>query len=75
MEWIKCSERKPKVEEKVILCIWEGSWDDPRESRQIKLGRYYKNGHFGVIGSVYRTEEGEAYEITHWIPLPEPPAA
>ena len=73
--WIPCSQSKPKIEEKVLLYIWEGDWNNPHQSRQIKLGRYFRDGHFGVIGSAYRTEEGEAYEVTHWMPLPEPPAA
>lgn len=57
----------PMNNHKVLLLVWEGEWRHPRRLREVRFGF---NGR--PINN-YRTEEGEAYEVTHWMPLPPPP--
>lgn len=61
--WISVKERLPKVFEPVIVCI-EGT---ERGSGKVEQGYLYVNGWWIVYGT--RTKH-----VTHWMPLPEPPA-
>jgi len=60
-------ETAPKDNKKILLLVWEGEWRKPRQIREVRFG------YNGRPINRYRTEEGEAYEVTHWMPLPEPP--
>jgi hypothetical protein len=59
-EWIPVSERLPKLYETVIVC-------DVRE-QYVGAWMYYGNGDWVYDDKMFDTEE-----ITHWMPLPEPP--
>ena len=52
-----------------LVAVWEGAWGDPR----LRLRFYHATGYFAgpVWGAGYRQEEGEAYELAGWLPLPE----
>lgn len=67
MEWVKCSERMPKMGEKVLIRI------PVSEHFNIENGRYKGDGVF--IGAWFDSRgNGCAYKVTHWMPLPEPPS-
>ena len=63
MGWISVKDRLPEMGVEVLGCVPDG------------------NGGYASIGSCYLDREGsireynefEIYEITHWMPLPEPP--
>lgn len=58
-----------------LLAVWEGDWNNPRQ-RYCVYHAY--GGKFGPEWSMrghYRTEEGGAYEMAGWLPLPPPPVA
>lgn len=73
--WVKCSERMPKDHEAVLVCLTE--YDDPR----VIVASYYgaswtqdssqleANG--GWDGA---TISGQRLCVSHWRPLPQPPA-
>lgn len=58
--WIPVSERLPKRFERVVVYL-------PKWRNQICIG--YWSGDFWSVGP----EIAENQEITHWMPLPEPP--
>lgn len=60
MEWISVKERLPEVFVKVLIC---GS------NKEIAISCRMKSGIFDVYPIGY---DGEV-EVTHWMPLPEPP--
>lgn len=57
-----------------LLGVWEGSWHNPRKRFQVYQARHGFVGKPSWAGN-YRTEEGEAYEIAGWMPLPAAPEA
>lgn len=64
-EWIKCSERMP--EEGADVIVYDGL-------RQVHEGCYFQYGDSVVweIPSYNPSYYGEV-NVTHWMPLPEPP--
>lgn len=67
MEWIKCSERMPEVGMSVLMYRGYG----------VIAGRYTSNKYAKTEkGRIPRFENfhGIQHDITHWMPLPEPPA-
>jgi hypothetical protein len=69
-EWIKCSERLPKSDEIVLVftrdretyvAIWNKIWrDSDRHDWNIRCDCVDAEGNSG-------------FEVTHWMPLPDPP--
>ena len=59
-KWIPVSERLPNLYETVIVC-------DVRE-QYVGAWMYYGNGDWLHDDKLFDTED-----ITHWMPLPEPP--
>ena len=58
-EWISVKDRLPKIDEEVLVCFTDGF-------NQIKFGVAWTisiDGWSGYFGG----------NITHWMPLPEPP--
>jgi hypothetical protein len=64
-------ETAPKDGSEFLLGVWEGEWRNPRKRFTV----YHAHGFCNrpVWAANYRTEEGEAYEIAGWMPLPQPP--
>ncbi|HGM5304197.1 TPA: DUF551 domain-containing protein [Serratia marcescens] len=64
-EWIKCSERMPELDKRVLLYF--GSYDG-----HIEDGCIGDDGD----GPYHYFFDGDSLqqEPTHWMPLPEPPA-
>lgn len=67
MEWIKCSEKHPSIEEKVLVLI-------PVCGRfNIESAEYIGEGQF--LCAWFSTRgDGCAYKVTHWMPRPPPPS-
>lgn len=61
-EWIKCSERMPKLEQEV-LCV------DQFDNYEAAI---YTKGYFKESNPFFAVTAGE-FHPTHWMPLPEPP--
>ncbi|HAT5003123.1 TPA: DUF551 domain-containing protein [Serratia marcescens] len=65
-EWIKCRERMPRHGETVLFTsngrVMAGTYDDGRYLQR-PVGKWRK-----WLGRVY------SLPVTHWMPLPEPPA-
>lgn len=57
--WIPCSERMPEVETRVLLA---------HENRDIMIGELCDIKIFDTDNGFVKLED-----ITHWMPLPEPP--
>lgn len=71
MEWIKCSERMPKKNDKVIIFIDFNSEYVPPSIHDAEFtGATFRRG--GATVNVFPLEDG--YGVTHWMPLPEPPS-
>ena len=68
MEWIKTSEQKPNNHDKVLVSCEHG----------VTIAEYAKfnNGNelwWAVLRMGTYEDNGEAEQVTHWMPLPEPP--
>lgn len=70
--WVKCSERMPKAETPVLVMlngeirVAEIRWDRPTHEETYKPFRYWDDPY----------DDGQdwgVFDITHWMPLPEPP--
>lgn len=68
--WIKCSDRLPREFESVIICAndsiafsWWSWWTEFGSSNKKRM-----TWHFDSTDEICAAEE-----ITHWMPLPEPP--
>jgi hypothetical protein len=57
-----------------LLGVWEGDWRKPRQRFRIYQATGYYEGPSWSMRGHYRTEEGGAYKLVGWMPLPEPPA-
>lgn len=67
MEWIKCSDGYPNIGDEVLIRIPACGYHN------IENGKYKGYGQF--IGAWCDSRgEGCAYRVSHWMPLPEPPA-
>ena len=67
VEW-KPTETAPKSGE-FLVSVWEGDWNQPRQNLRFYHASGYPSG--PVWGKRYSTEEGQAYELFRWMPLPE----
>jgi len=72
IKWIPVSERLPKPESIVDVYIeWVGR-DENRYGKRLANVEYYPD-----VTSPWIMEDGDAIsyfsEVTHWMPLPEPP--
>lgn len=71
-KWIKCSERMPEAGVPVLVLlsgeirVAEIRWDTPTHEETYQPFRYWDDPY----------DDGqpwEVFDITHWMPLPEPP--
>lgn len=65
-EWVSVNERLPERNKNVLVyASWDGTW-------QTTIGR-----HSGITGGFWWVYTGHGYamlyDVTHWMPLPEPP--
>lgn len=67
--WIPCSDRMPENGEEVLLAV-AVPWEKGKKPRVTFGRRYDKNGK--RWWSVYYCTFSDN-EVTHWMPLPEPP--
>lgn len=69
--WIPCSKRMPEDDEEVLFAVTY-PWDKGKKPN-VKLGRHHgknEKGRWTVYYGAFLD-----YEVTHWMPLPEPPKA
>ncbi|AIX48875.1 hypothetical protein PSNIH1_00665 [Pantoea sp. PSNIH1] len=67
MEWIKCSDGYPHIGQEVLIRI------PVCEKFNIENAKYEGDGKF--LGAWFDTRgKGRPYKVTHWMPLPAPPA-
>ncbi|WP_353502673.1 DUF551 domain-containing protein [Ewingella sp. CoE-038-23] len=68
-EWIKCSELLPQIGKEVLMRIsCNGHFN-------IESGQYKGSGIWvGAWCDTYG-KTGSAYQVPHWMPLPEPPTS
>jgi len=71
MEWQKI-ETAPKTGD-FLLAVWEGDWNNPRQRYRIYYATGYSDSPSWAMKGHYRTEEGGAYSLVGWMPLPEAP--
>jgi hypothetical protein len=57
----------------ILLGVWEGDWNNPKKRFKVYEATMYKTGPSWAMQGNYRTEEGGAYKIAGWMPLPPPP--
>ncbi|MCK7258042.1 DUF551 domain-containing protein [Enterobacter asburiae] len=69
--WVACSERMPKKNDKVLIFIDFNSENVPPSIHDAEFtGATFRRG--GATVNVFPLEDG--YGVTHWQPLPSPPA-
>lgn len=73
-QWVSCSERMPEPY-KTVLCRG-GSYDAGAQDGYL-LAAYYpsETDELAKGDWYYGKQMNEAYDVTHWMPLPEPPLA
>lgn len=54
-----------------LIAVWEGDWGNVKQNLRFYHAHGYKNDPSWAKN--YRTEEGEAYKIAGWMPLPPAP--
>ena len=59
----------------ILLGVWEGDWNNPKHRFRVYEATMYKTGPSWAMQGNYRTEEGGAYKIAGWLPLPAAPEA
>ena len=84
-EWISVKDRLPDEEQEVLLCTREtetyGRHNEKKRSyREVYIGyfdgTYWLTNYCYGCEYIFRMEEkypNETIEVTHWMPLPEPP--
>lgn len=65
-------ETAPKSGE-FLLGVWEGSWNNPCQRFRVYHASGYSSGPSWAMLGRYRTEEGGAYKLAGWQPLPPAP--
>jgi len=56
-----------------LLAVFEGDWDNPRQRYRVYHAKGFREGPSWAMRGNYRTEEGGAYELAGWMPLPKAP--
>ena len=73
MEWIKCNERLPKIDDDYLTLVVDNG-----NSKKCKVQRFYKiprklEGMFVDSFSNWELTSWDDNIVTHWMPLPIPP--
>lgn len=67
-EWIKSSDRLPTAQDLTVAVLLDGK--DPC----VAWATYWSGARTDFAGWMFPMEElGEGRQVTHWMPLPEPP--
>ncbi|WFQ80224.1 DUF551 domain-containing protein [Xenorhabdus sp. SF857] len=72
MEWIKCSDRLPEIDEIVLGCEFytnNGNYKCRLYGRA-EDGEYW---YWGVVNRLNEIEIDDEYNVEYWMPFPEPP--
>lgn len=77
MEWINVNDRLPEFDEKVLLFDdWEAT-DSKTKYKDVRVGYLAEYTRRKTSDGVYTSIEWGgtefAFNITHWMPQPEPP--
>ena len=56
-----------------LIAVFSGDWNNPSKTYTVFHAHGYKDGPSWAMRGMYRTEEGGAYKIAGWMPLPAPP--
>ena len=70
MEWMQI-ESAPK-DGGVLLGVWEGDWNNARQRFRVYHATMCAGQPYWAMRGNYRTEEGGAFEVAGWMPLPPP---
>ncbi|WP_151685023.1 DUF551 domain-containing protein [Acinetobacter seifertii] len=78
MEWICCKQKMPKEDTSVLFRLQNGVIHDGFLTTDYSDGPYGENGEdFGDYSTMWSSLssgiEYDLHEVTHWMPLPEPP--
>lgn len=68
MEWIKCSEQMPEIGARVLVVMY-GKHVHSAAYRQWETAKTEKGR-----APRFEDQRGIVYGVSHWMPLPEPPA-
>ncbi len=58
---------------KFLIAVWEGDWDNPKQNCTLYQATGFLSGPVWAMRGNYRTEEGGAYKLAGWMPLPAAP--
>ena len=57
-----------------LIAVWEGDWNDIYKRKAVyEATNYIGYGLNWAQKGFYRTEEGQAYKVVGWMPIPEFP--
>ena len=79
MEWISVEERMPEPKKPVLVfdndykCIYVASYEKLSGCRTMRSGVWVDQPYQWEIETTWRNDQIELDEVTHWMPLPEPP--
>ena len=77
-EWIKCSERMPGYPKEVLVAFKSDADGGPCLDTGVAMlfpdGKWRGGGVFYAMNGAQKYQYRECVrEVTHWMPLPEPP--
>lgn len=72
-EWISVEERLPQPSEKCVVALKVGNETKIDLGERVPCYDYRTKERYYEWEITYDWDEGEGCEITHWMPLPEPP--
>ena len=70
-EWISVKDRLPDEDELRVLVVANGRINDVILQGAYELAEYLGNGVWILDNTLIA--ETQDFEVTHWMPLPEPP--
>lgn len=78
MAWIKCTDRMPPDKELVLATVKENGkhkdvWPCVQYNKDSKAWEFLEGGAFVAFNTIINPDcYGNYYEVTHWMPWPEP---
>ena len=74
MEWIKCNNAMPQDRVRVLCKMSDGSSEVLAHVPAYKGEKYPHDPHWIGRGASYMIFTAHENKVTHWMPLPSPPA-